>query len=163
MLRPGHTYELPQVLPHGPGAILLDRIVGYDAESLTCEVTIREDSAFCDGRGVPAYVGLEYMAQTLGAFTGAALRQKGRPVQVELLLGTRSFDCTVAAFAVGSRLTVRAKLLFWDPDGVCAFACEIRERGAVIATSEVKGYEPEDIEPFLRNLLAAHTAQRPPA
>lgn len=155
MLRPGHFYQLPQLLPHGPGMVLLDRLAGYDAESLTCEVTIRPDSRFCDGRQVPAWVGVEYMAQTLGAFTGVARLQDGRPVQIELLLGTRAYDAAVPAFAVGRRLTVRTRLLFWDPDGVCAFACEIRDGAAVLATAEIKGFEPEDIEPFLRNLTGA--------
>lgn len=152
MLRPGKTYTLPQVLPHGPSMLLLDRLVGYEPEALTCELTVRPDSRFCDGRGVPAWVGLEYMAQTLGAFTGVARLQQGKPIQLELLLGTRSYDSRVDAFPVGSTLTVRARLLFWDPDGLCAFACEVREGSRVLATSEVKGFEPDDIEPFLRKL-----------
>jgi predicted hotdog family 3-hydroxylacyl-ACP dehydratase len=152
MLRPGPSYTLPQLLPHGPGMLLLDSLVGYEAESLTCAVTIRPDSRFCDGSQVPAWVGIEYMAQAFGAFTGLARLQKGRAVQIELLLGTRAYDCRVAAFPVGSRLTVRVKLLYWDPDGVCAFACEVRQGAAVLATSELKGYEPDDIEPFLRGL-----------
>ena len=152
MLKPGTTYTLAQVLPHGPSMILLDRLVGYDAESLTCEVTVQPGSHFCDGRAVPAWVGIEYMAQTLGAFTGVARLQKGKAVQLELLLGTRAYDASVDRFPVGSRLTVRSRLLFWDPDGVCAFACDIRDGERVLAKSEVKGYEPEDIEPFLRSL-----------
>ena len=155
MLRPGHSYTLSQILPHGAGMLLLDRLAGYEAESLTCELTVRPASRFCDGKEVPAWAGLEYMAQTLGAFTGIARLQKGLPVQVELLLGTRAYDCKVPAFPVGSRLAVHVRLLFWDPDGVCAFACEIRQGAAVLATSEVKGFEPEDIEPFLRGLTGA--------
>jgi predicted hotdog family 3-hydroxylacyl-ACP dehydratase len=151
-LRPGPAYTLPEILPHGPGMLLLDRLVGYEADALTCELTIRPDSRFCDGRAVPAWVGLEYMAQALGAYTGIARLQQGRPVQIEMLLGTRAYDCAVPAFPVGSRLTVRVKLLFWDPDGVCAFACEVRDGDAVLATSQVKGYEPDDIEPFLQSL-----------
>ena len=155
MLRPGHRYTLPQLLPHGAGMILLDELVGYDAETLTCALTIRPDSRFCDGRRVPAWTGIEYMAQAFGAFTGIARLQKGRPVQVELLLGTRAYDCGVEGFPVGARLTVRVRLLYWDPEGVCAFACEIRRGDAVLARSEVKGFEPDDIEPFLRNLTGA--------
>lgn len=155
MLRPGHRYTLPQILPHGPGMILLDTLTGYEAESLTCELTLRPDSRFCDGRQVPAWVGIEYMAQALGAFTGIARLQKGRPVQVELLLGTRAYDSHCAAFPVGATLTVRVKLLFWDPDGLCAFACEVRQGAVVLATAQVKGYEPDDIEPFLRGLAGA--------
>lgn len=153
MLRSGPLYTLTDVLPHRPGMLLLDRMVAYDAESLTCELTIRPDSVFNDGNnGVPAWVGIEYMAQTLGAYTGISRLQAGKKVQVELLLGTRSYDCSMPYFPVGSCLQVRVKLLFWDPDGVCAFACEIREGVTVLATSEVKGYEPDDVEPFLQEL-----------
>ena len=152
MLREGRTYTLPQVLPHGPAMLLLDRIAGYTADSLTCEVEIRKDSKFCDGRAVPGHVGVEYMAQALGAFTGVARLQEGKPVQLELLLGSRNYECKIPEFPVGMTLTVIARLLFWDPDGVCAFACELREHGEMIARAEVKGFEPDDIEPFLQKL-----------
>lgn len=153
MIRPGPLYSLADVLPHGPGMLLLDRMVAYDTESLTCELTVRPDSMFNDGKhGVPAWVGIEYMAQTLGAYTGIARLQAGKKVQLELLLGTRSYDCSKPYFREGACLHVRVKLLFWDPDGVCAFACEIREGATVLASSEVKGYEPDDIEPFLQEL-----------
>ena len=152
MLREGLAYTLPQVLPHGPDMLLLDRLAGYTSDSLTCEVDVKPGAKFFDGAGVPAHVGLEYMAQALGAFTGVARLQQGKPVQLELLLGSRAYQASVARFAAGTTLTVMAKLLFWDPDGVCAFACEIRDGGRVLATAEVKGYEPDDIEPFLRKL-----------
>jgi predicted hotdog family 3-hydroxylacyl-ACP dehydratase len=153
MLNPGASYTLAQTLPHGPGMLLLDRLTGYDAESVTCEVTIRPAAMFCDGaRGVPSYVGIEYMAQALGAFTGIARLQKGRKVQVELMLGTRAYDCVRPWFAPGLTLTVHVALLYWDPDGMCAFACELRDGAQVLARSEMKGFEPDDIEPFLRQL-----------
>ena len=159
MLRPGETYTLAQTLPHGPSMLLLDRLASYDAESLTCEVTIRADSRFCDGAAVPSWVGVEYMAQALGSFTGVARLQQGKKVQLEMLLGTRACDCAVPAFAVGQRLTVRAQLLYWDPDGVCAFDCDIRDGERELARAEIKGYEPDDVEPFLRQLEAQHAAR----
>jgi predicted hotdog family 3-hydroxylacyl-ACP dehydratase len=152
MLRPGHRYRLADVLPHGPGMLLLDRIAGYTPDSLNCEVDVKPGTKFCDGRAVPAWVGLEYMAQALGAFTGIARLQEDKPVQLELLLGSRAYDCAVPEFRVGQTLAVSARLLFWDDDGVCAFACEIREQGRLLASAEVKGYEPDDIEPFLRQV-----------
>jgi predicted hotdog family 3-hydroxylacyl-ACP dehydratase len=153
MLQPGNSYTLRDVLPHGPGMLLLDRLVGYEAESVTCEVLIRPESLFCrDARGVPSYVGIEYMAQALGAFTGIARLQKGRAVQIEMLLGTRAYDATRAWFAPGSRLTVRTDLLYWDPEGVCAFDCTLHDGAERVARAEIKGYEPEDIGPFLAEL-----------
>lgn len=155
MLRPGRHYEIAQLLPHGPGMLLLDRLAGYTADTLSAEVDIRAGTKFCDGNAVPAWVGIEYMAQTLGAFTGASRLQDGKPVQLELLLGTRFYECSVPEFKVGSTLSVKARLLFWDPDGIVAFACEIREHDRLLANAEVKGFEPEDIEPFLHKLESA--------
>jgi predicted hotdog family 3-hydroxylacyl-ACP dehydratase len=152
MLRPGHRYTLRELLPHGPRMLLLDRLAGYTHDTLTCEVDVREGSKFCDGKSVPGWVGLEWMAQTLGAFTGAVRLQQGKKVQLEMLIGSRAYECSVPAFAVGKTLTITARLLFWDPDGMCAFACEIVEGSSVLATAEVKGYEPDDIEPFLQQL-----------
>lgn len=155
MLRPGHAYRLTEILPHGPAMLLLDRLVGYEAESVTCELTIRADSPFGeDARGVPAWVGIEYMAQALGAFTGIARLQAGKKVQIEMLLGTRAYDAFIPYFPVGSRVEVVARLLFWDPDGVCAFACELRDGEQLLAKAEVKGYEPDDIAPFLQQIAA---------
>ena len=152
LLQPGHAYRIEDLLPHGPGFMLLDRLAGYEADAVTCEVTIRADSPFCDGHAVPAWVGLEYMAQTFGAYTGIAHLQNGRLIQLEMLLGTRAYDAAVDAFPVGARLTIHARQLFWDPDGVCAFTCEIREGARVLARSEVKGFDPLELEPFLRSL-----------
>jgi len=154
-LRPGVAYAIADLLPHGPYMMLLDRLVSYDDASVTCEVTIRPDSRFCTADGVPGWVGIEYMAQALCAYIGIVRLQAGRKVQVELLLGTRSFDCTQPYFAVGSRLQVSAELLFHNPDGVCAFACAIRQDGRLLAESEIKGYGPDDIEPYLNGLSEA--------
>jgi predicted hotdog family 3-hydroxylacyl-ACP dehydratase len=152
-LQPGFEYRIEDLLPHGPGFVLLDRVARYEPETVTCEVAIRPDSRFCDGRAVPAWVGIEYMAQAFGAFTGIAHLQGGRRVQLEMLLGTRAYDAQVAEFPVGSRLAIHARQLFWDPDGVCAFACEIRDGERVLARSELKGFDPVDLEPFLRSLV----------
>lgn len=152
MLRTGEHYTISQLLPHGPAMLLLDRLAGYTADTLTCEVDVRPETKFCDGRKVPAHVGLEWMAQTLGAFTGVARLQQGKQVQLEMLLGARAYEAAVPEFPVGRTLTVESRLLFWDDEGVCAFACEIRDGARVLATAEVKGYEPDDIEPFLRKL-----------
>lgn len=151
-LRPGLRYAVEELLPHGPTMRLLDRLVSYDADTVTCEVTIRPDSRFCAEGGVPAWVGIEYMAQALCAYIGIQRLQEGRPVQVGLLLGTRAYDCALAAFPLGSRLEVSAELLFRNPDGVCAFACALRLDGRGVASAEIKGFGPDDIEPFLADL-----------
>ena len=153
MLRPGLSYEVAATLPHGPGFVLLDRLIGYDEEAVVCEVTIRPQSRFCaPGGGVPAWVGVEYMAQAIGVHMGIRRLQRDLPVQVGLLLGARLYDCTLPDFPVGAVLRVRAAELMRDNDGVGVFACELHHQGARIATADIKAFDPDDMDVFLRKL-----------
>ena len=73
-------------------------------------MTIRRRRLFFDGGGVPAYVGLEWMAQACGAHVGALARDAGIPVRVGFLLGTREFTIHAPRFRLGERLIVGAAL-----------------------------------------------------
>ena len=59
--------DIRSLLPHSGPMVLLDRVIAADEESLCAEVRIRENSLFCNADGVGAWVGLEYMAQAIGA------------------------------------------------------------------------------------------------
>lgn len=153
MLQLGRRYSVTELLPHGADMVLLDRVLAYEEDSATCETTIRPESKFSDGeRGVPGWVGLEYMAQTLCAYIGIVRRQAGKNIQIELLLGTRSYDCAQPIFATGATLRIHAKLLLRSQDGVCAFACRITDGAETVASSEIKAYAPDDIEEYLQRL-----------
>lgn len=153
MLRPGLPYTVAELLPHGAGMVLLDHLRAYDEDSATCAVTVRPDSPFSAGqRGVPGWVGIEYMAQTLCAYIGIVRLQAGQKIQIELLLGTRSYDCARPWFAAGTTLAVHAEMLMRSPDGVCAFSCRITDGAEIVARSEIKAYAPDDIEDYLKGL-----------
>ena len=72
-----HTLAIAQLIPHRPPMLLLDRIIEADFEHVIVETVIREGSTFYQsGCGVPALVGIEYMAQaaaTLGGLQASAL------------------------------------------------------------------------------------------
>lgn len=158
MLSLGQSYPIAELLPHGADMVLLDHLRAYDEDSATCEVTIRPESPFSDGpSGVPGWVGIEYMAQTLCAYTGIVRRQAGRKIQIALLLGTRAYDCTRPYFAPGTTLRVHAELLMRSPDGVCAFACKIKDGAETVAQAEIKAYAPDDIEEYLKGLETEKT------
>lgn len=149
-MSPAQTPPIADLLAHGPGFRLLDRMLGHDEESATCEVVIRRDSPFSDGAtGVPAWVGIEYMAQAVGVLTSLRRLRQGRAVQIGFLLGARQYESSEPFFPIGATLTVRARQLVRDSDGVGAFDCELRRGDAVIARAEVKAFDPDDIEPFL--------------
>src|SRR5215471_7164387 len=85
--------DIRSLLPHAGPMVLLDRVISVDEDSLLAEVCIRSDSLFCNGGGVGAWVGVEYMAQAIGAWAGYTAQLRGEPVKLGFLLGTRSYDC----------------------------------------------------------------------
>ena len=74
--------DIRSLLPHAGPMVLLDRVISVDDDSLLAEVRIRSDSLFCDGDGVGAWVGIEYMAQAIGAWAGYIARLRGEPVKL---------------------------------------------------------------------------------
>ena len=104
-------YSIAEVVPHSGRMVLVDELLDYGDDFVVCAVNIRADSTLSDGvSGVPAWVGLEYMAQTIGAFTGLDDLRNGRKPQIGLLLGCRSYQAQVSTFALGARLIVSATL-----------------------------------------------------
>src|SRR5258708_1954044 len=100
--------------------VVLDQIVTWTDEGLIASVTIRPESPFyVVDRGVPAHVGIEFMAQACGALAGLEVRAQGLPVRAGYLLGTRSFVATPIWFEEGWHLTVMVTNVFRDaPMGI---------------------------------------------
>jgi len=131
-----------ELVPHDPPMVLLDRVLAFEESTLVAEVTIRADSMFCDGGGVPGWVGIEYMAQAVAAHAGLQARQRGEPPAIGYLLGTRSYQCDAEIFPVGETLTVHVESLFVEM-ALGAFACRI-ETDRPLAKATVNVYQPED-------------------
>ena len=137
-------YSIVELLPHEPPMVLLDSVIGWQQGKLHAAVEIRPDSPFFHaGRGVPAHVGIEYMAQTCGAFAGLEAHRSGQPVRLGFLLGTRRYQALVPWLCVGWRLTVTADLVFREGQ-MGVFDCRIRHEGAEIATAQITVYQPDD-------------------
>lgn len=144
-------YRIEQVLPHTGRILLLDELVGWDEEKVVAAVTIRADSVLCDGeRGVPSWVGLEYMAQTVASFSGVEEVMQGMKPRIGLLLGSRSYRAHVAFFPIGARLLVTGNMLVRGDDDLVAFACEIRCGDSLYAVGDIKAIRPRDIHALVR-------------
>lgn len=131
-----------ELLPHKPPMVLLDRVLSYDDSTLVAEVEIRPDSVLCDDDGVPAWVGIEYMAQAVAAHAGFKARLDGEPPQIGYLLGTRSYKSSVHYYPIGATLTVHIQALFVEM-ALGAFACRIDMPDAV-ATATINVYQPDN-------------------
>lgn len=134
--------EIADLLPHASPMILLDEVLSWEEGKITTTVTISKNSKFfIAGSGVPAHVGLEYMAQTCGAYAGLSGLKNGLPVRMGFLLGTRNFSANIEWFREGDRLLISAQeVLRQEQMGV--FDCNITLNGEEVAYAKLTVYQP---------------------
>jgi predicted hotdog family 3-hydroxylacyl-ACP dehydratase len=145
------SIPMSQLLPHAAPMILIDEVLERGEASLKAGITVRADSIFFEaGRGIPAHVAIEWMAQTCGAFVGAEALEWGLPVRLGMLLGTREFRCDVPWFKDGEHLTVSVTLIFRDEE-MGAFDCAVARAadGEVLAKATLTLYQPADLAAVL--------------
>ena len=118
------------LLPHSGRMVLLDEVLSYDSNSLHAVCTIRPDCILLpDGaNALPGWLGMEIMAQGVGAWAGAHALDAGRPVQLGFLLGTRKLTFGLPEIPVGIVIDVQINLSWQDNAtnmGVfdCTLAC----------------------------------------
>ena len=136
--------DIRLLLPHSGPMVLLDRVIAAGEESLCAEVRIRPDSLFCHAGGVGAWVGLEYMAQAIGAYAGYSAKLRAEPIRIGFLLGTRHYECSKPLFAIGSVLKVYAKRIFQSDNGLASFECHIDDENLRLASATVTVFQPVD-------------------
>lgn len=141
--------DIRRFLPHSGVMVLLDRLLAAGEEDLQAEVAIRPDSLFCDGYGVPAWVGVEYMAQAIAAYAGYTAQLRGEPVKIGFLLGTRRYEASCPAFAVGSVLQIHVQKLLQADNGIGSFECQIHAAGQPLASATITVFQPADAAVFL--------------
>lgn len=142
--------DIRSLVPHAGPMVMLDRVISVDEDSLLAEVRIRSDSLFCSADGVGAWVGIEYMAQAIGAWAGYNARLRGEPIKLGFLLGTRRYECRRPIFVLGSVLRVHARRVFQDENGLGSFECSIDNEGGRVATAIVTVFQPPNINDFLQ-------------
>lgn len=114
------------VLPHRPPMVLVDRIVSHDATQTVCALDITSFTPFlCDGV-VPAWVGVEYMAQCVAAHAGLLAHARGETVRPGLLIGARSVDFHVDGFTVGQTIVVHG-VHVWGERTLASFECTLTD------------------------------------
>ena len=131
---------------------LLDTILDYGEEWLHAEVHITPDSMFADADGVPAWIGLEYMAQAISAHAGMLERLNGGKPKIGFLLGSRKYLCNTDYFAFGQTLLVKVHLEMLAANGLKVFNCELQGRD-LEASAIVNVFQPDDAEKFLMDAV----------
>lgn len=138
--------ELLALVSHRPPMLLLSGVVETGDKHAVAEVRIAKDSAFFAApNGVPSWVGIEYMAQTVGVLAGSQARAGGEPVPMGYLLGTRRYRCATEWFADGQVLQIRCEEELFDGNGLGAYNCRIESNG-LLAKARLTVYRkpPDD-------------------
>ncbi|MBW8757194.1 MAG: hotdog family protein [Burkholderiales bacterium] len=129
-------------VPHRGPLSLLDAVEHSDEHGIEARVRVPVDGVFGGDDGVPAWVGIEYMAQAVAAWSGARARAAGGSPKVGYLLGSRRYEAAVPVFPVGADLRVLAQCELMGDNGLGMFDCRIEHGGRVLASGRLSVYEP---------------------
>lgn len=145
------NYSIEQVLPHDHPMILIDELLHYDGDSATCAVTIKPESPLYNPElnGVPSYVGIEYMAQTIAAFANANKLDEGEKVSIGFLVSSRKYTTQLKLYPNGEKFVIRVEKVLMGENGLSVFDCEIRQHDDVVVTAKINIFQPNDPEAFL--------------
>jgi predicted hotdog family 3-hydroxylacyl-ACP dehydratase len=145
-------WPIADVLPHAGAMILLDRVDELGDERVVCTRGLRAGEPFVDADGsLPAWAGIELMAQAIAAWAGCHARAAGEPVRLGFLLGARQYRCDADAFPPGAELRIEATRGFHDDEGMGVFACRV-EGGGVCAEARLTVFSPPDAATFAASL-----------
>lgn len=118
--------KLFELVPHRPPMLLVNKLRSVSDKRSEAEVVLDRDSSFADDtRGVPAWVGIEYMGQTAALIAGYQQQQGVTEPHLGFLLGTRRYKSCVDYFALGSTLRVVCEELAVVGDSLATFNCSI--------------------------------------
>jgi predicted hotdog family 3-hydroxylacyl-ACP dehydratase len=147
----GTFSAIEDLLPHRGVMLLLDSVVSADERSIVAEVTVPEAAWYLDEQdGLPAWIGIELMAQAIAAHAGLRGRLNGKPPKRGVLLGCRAYRASMPRAAAGALLKVSAKMTVMDESGFGAYDCAIESNAAHFAAATLKVFEPADFEAFMK-------------
>jgi len=137
-------------LPHATPMVLLEQVVAVSDETAHCRVRVSGDGVLApflnaDGQ-LPAWFGIEIIAQTIGVWSGWHARQRGdNELRPGMLLGGRGYRCSQPVFPADGLLDVKITLLMHD-EKIASFEGEITVNGEPCASGRLNTYQPDDKE-----------------
>lgn len=143
--------DVAALVPHSGKMVLLDEVLYYDETRLCARTQLRADNPLLapGADGLPAYMALEIMAQGVAAWAGAHAADKGEPVRLGFLLGTRSLTWQRETIAVGTDLLIDVQQSWHDAQGMGVFDCTLRDAAnpdEVLLSAALNVFSPSNDE-----------------
>jgi len=124
---------------------VIDTLIDVNDATAITQCIVRADHIFYDATvgGIPAWFGIELMAQTVAVFAG--FQNPSPTPAIGLLLSVRQFSSTLAYYPLGTTLTLKATKAYLDAN-VGVFDAEIYNQEQRIATARLNTYQPHPDE-----------------
>lgn len=123
-----------QLLPHRGSMLLIEAVLSCEPDSIVTRATVSPE-------GMPAWMGLELMAQAAAAYAGMEARRGGRIGHTQprrgMLVGCRAYRATSPSFS--GVLNVKASRTASDESGFSLFDCSVTtSSGEALATGTIQ-------------------------
>jgi predicted hotdog family 3-hydroxylacyl-ACP dehydratase len=137
-------WSVEELLPHSGAMILIDDVIASGEGWVESGVRIGEDCLLYEpGLGVPAWMGIEYMAQTVAMYSGIQMKRAGAGIKIGFLLGTRHYVAMTDYYPLGNYLRIHAHEE-WQDGQMAVFNCHI-ESETCLAKARINVYQPDDV------------------
>ncbi len=136
--------ELGTLIKHRRGMMLLDKVLAHDDNAITTQVIISENSTFFEIDHVPAWVGVEYSAQSVAALSGLTASKMNEESKLGLLLSCRNYKSSRSRFEAGETLIISAEEEFNDGH-MGVYRSSIYIESKAIASLTLSAYIPDNI------------------
>ncbi|GIU11335.1 MULTISPECIES: thioester dehydrase [unclassified Shewanella] len=143
--------DVAEFIPHREPMILITKLLEHSHDSLLTQTDISASSPYFDSllNGVPNYVGIEYMAQSIAALAGVEAHLRDDIIRVGFLLGSRKLKMHISQFDAGQSYLTRVIRLYQEESGLAVFDCQILHNQVVVAEANVNVFQPQDTQAYI--------------
>lgn len=145
-------FDQPEkLIAHRGKMRFIDRVLDATDKGLCAESIVDSEHIFFDPvfNGLPAWVGVELMAQAVAAWVGLEDLNNHREITLGFLLGSRDFVAEQAFFPAG-KLQIDVRVIL-AADNTMVFSGEItNQSGEQLARGDITCYRPEDLSAYLK-------------
>lgn len=133
--------------------MLIESVLSHTPERTECLIDVDSSTLFHNEDGsVPAWLALEYMAQTIAAHGGLVDRAADRPTRPGLLVSSRNLSINVEKFAPHQRLRAEVRHRR-GTIGMLAFDCALFDENdaeTVLASGTLNVYLLESFDALVQ-------------
>jgi len=118
--------EVLQLIPHRPPMLLINKIVSLSSTTSQALVLMDEQTPFYHkGKGVPSWIGLEYMGQSAALIAGFQQREGTSQPHLGFLIGSRKYRAELDYFDLTDNLLVSCEEAALVGESLATFSCTI--------------------------------------